>query len=131
MSIRVDRVLGYACDINGIDYDTLSKAVDGEFRHLGIYSSYDNEDIENKIAVFHDGLDGEYTYLIFVQFFDNDCGDFYESEKGDIYDEVNKFLKDTKIPNNIKDSMMEKLDVLGVDKSKVDNTKLMMLRHFH
>ena len=131
MGVSVDRILGFKCNIQDINKDIFEKVIDGELENLGIYSSY-SKDIElGQVVVFDDGLSGEYTYLVYIKFFEDDCDDYSGSTERDVYDEVNDYLREIKVPKDIRDTLREKVEILGLNKCVADNAELILFRHFH
>lgn len=131
MGVSVDRILGFKCNIQDINKDILEKVIDGELENLGIYSSYSKDIEPGQVVVFDDGLSGEYTYLVYIKFFEDDCDDYSGSTERDIYDEVNDYLREIKVPKDIRDTLREKVEKLGLDKCVADNAELILFRHFH
>ncbi len=131
MGVSVDRILGFKCNIQDINKDILEKVIDGELENLGIYSSYSKDIEPGQVVVFDDGLSGEYTYLVYIKFFEDDCDDYSGSTERDVYDEVNDYLREIKVPKDIRDTLREKVEKLGLDKCVADNAELILFRHFH
>lgn len=131
MGVSVDRILGFKCNIQDINKDILEKVIDGELENLGIYSSYSKDIEPGQVVVFDDGLSGEYTYLVYIKFFEDDCDDYSGSTERDVYDEVNDYLREIKVPKDIRDTLREKVEILGLDKYIADNAELILFRHFH
>lgn len=131
MGVSVDRILGFKCNIQDINKDILEKVIDGELENLGIYSSYSKDIEPGQVVVFDDGLSGEYTYLVYIKFFEDDCDDYSGSTERDVYDEVNDYLREIKVPKDIRDTLREKVEKLGLDKCVADDAELILFRHFH
>lgn len=131
MGVSVDRILGFKCNIQDINKDILEKVIDGELENLGIYSSYSKDIEPGQVVVFDDGLSGEYTYLVYIKFFEDDCDDYSGSTERDVYDEVNDYLREIKVPKDIRNTLREKVEKLGLDKCVADNAELILFRHFH
>lgn len=128
MGVSVDRILGFKCNIQDINKDILEKVIDGELENLGIYSSYSKDIEPGQVVVFDDGLSGEYTYLVYIKFFEDD---YSGSTERDVYDEVNDYLREIKVPKDIRNTLREKVEKLGLDKCVADNAELILFRHFH
>lgn len=108
MGVRVDKYLGYVVDIQEAwkklsdnDHDKWLEDGDTELDNFSPY--YGREDVTGKITILNDGMNGEYTKLIFVL---DRCPDTDDSDE-DIVQSVNKIINNTEVPDYIMKPLRE------------------------
>lgn len=133
MSVHADKYLGYVIDIqkewNKLSDVQVDKWLTSEEKITDVFQPYYcNGKIKDKITVLDDGMNCEYTKLVYIVDYCT-CVDAYDEDEA-MVNSINKYLNKVNIPNEILQKLMNTYkEIFGI--KPIEDIKIQMEYFIH